>query len=56
MHTSTLTVVYIHFELLHILANHMAIFRDIFELWFSMIVILHLCISPDTCTVLFYAL
>ena len=31
----------------------MTIFRDILELWFPMIAILHLCISPDTCTALF---
>lgn len=47
---------YISYELLHISFNHMAIFRDIFELWFPMIAILHLWIGPDTCTALFYAL
>jgi hypothetical protein len=56
MHTSILTVVYIPYELLLILAKHMAIFRDIFELWFPMIAILHFWIGPDTCTALFYAL
>ena len=37
--------------ILHIFANLMDIFRDMFELWLPMIAILHLLIGPVTCTV-----